>query len=594
MSRIWQIGVGVVLGLLWAAPLSATGDRRAAPAPPAPDLSLGTAETHRQFFTQYCVGCHQDRSTTAGRAVTFDKVDVAAVAQRPDIWERVVRSLRAGHRPPAAGRRPDPAAAGLLASWLERELDRAASAAPDPGRAVGPRRLTRTEYTHVVRDLLGLTIPIADELPPDPPAPGADAETRAAYARVASRLMEAYLPVATRVARVAVGGAMPSTVHTLRIPKGTAPDGRFEVTYPFPVDATYTLAVAVMGEGPAEVEVTVDGERVGRLVPKPGSPGARTGGPAGATAGGAPRASSARVVEWSLPIRAGERQVVAIVEGRPVLDRVAVTGPVDPTGRRATESRRRIFTCYPKTRAEEDPCARTILTALLRRGLRRAPADADMTFFLGQFKEGRAEGDFERGIEQAVRALLLSPELLYRFETAPPGVAAATPYKLRDFELASRLSFLVWHSQPDDQLLAAAAAGSLKDPAVLEKQARRLLADRRAAALARSLADRERNPSEAVPLFDAARALDRSVLDLAGDVSPERFVRTVIERLLTDALGRDVEWTDAPAVRKVLAAAEGSRFAFSSLVVGLVKSVPFTMRRSAEDPAAAMLAQAAQ
>ncbi len=541
----------------------------------------------RELLDRYCVTCHNGRMRTAGLAL--DEHDVGAVAAAPAVWETVVRKLRAGAMPPPPRPRPDAATYDRFVGWLETELDRHAAANPDPGRTEAFHRLNRTEYHHAVRDLLDLEIDVAELLPADGASYGFD--NIAGVLGVSPTLLERYLAAARKISRVAVGRPAPSaTAEVFRLasdlpqddwvagmPFGTRGGGAFRHT--FPEDAEYDFRVRLarnagdnlaIFEVPHTVEVSLDGTLVRTFI-------------AGGPPPDAPRDSDEyrawrdrqrnvdRDWEFRLPVQAGPRELrvtfvrkttaypetlrqpylrpyTSITGGdtrvQPYLGSVTVTGPFAAAGgppAEGTPSRRRIFVCRPAdaVEAEQTDCAHRILSRLARRAYRRPVTDADLDVLLGFFDEGRREGGFDAGVEMALRWLLASPEFVLRVERDPAGVAAGEGYAVSDLELASRLSFFLWSSIPDDELLDLAEAGRLHEPAVLEAQARRMLADERSRALVTSFAsqwlylrnvpavvpDEDRFPDVGEGLRQAMRGEtelfvesvfreDRSVLDL--------------------------------------------------------------------------------
>ena len=788
--------------------------------PPAAAPASHTQDTpadgwQRVLLDRYCVACHNERLRTADLAL--DTHDVTRVAGAPDVWETVVRKLRAGAMPPLPRPRPDAATYDRFIGWLETELDRAAADDPNPGRTEAFHRLNRTEYHHAVRDLLDLEIDVAELLPADGASYGFD--NIAGVLGVSPTLLERYLAAARKISRVAVGRPAPSaTAEVFRLPSdlpqddwvagmpfGTRGGGAFRHVFPEDADYAFRIRLArnagdnlAVFEVPHTLEASLDGALVRTFT---------VGGPPPADA---PRDSDEyrawrdrqrtidRDWEFRLPVKAGPhelrvtfvRQTAAYPETlrqpylrpytsitggdtrvQPYLGSVTVTGPLAASGRPPVEeppSRRRIFVCRPAVAmdTEQTACAGRILSNLARRAYRRPVTDADLDVLLRFFDEGRREDGFDAGIEMALRWLLASPEFVLRVERDPVGVAPGTNYAISDLELASRLSFFLWSSIPDEELLDLAAARRLRDPAVLERQVRRMLADERARALVTSFAsqwlylrnvpavvpDEDRFPDVGEGLRQAMRRetelfvesvfrADRSVLDLltadytfvnerlarhyrmpriygshfrrvpvanearrgllghasilavtsypnrtspvlrgkwvlenllgtppalpppdvpaleettaGGEVlsmreaterhranpvcaschrlmdppgfaleqfdavgrfrtrsaantpidasgelpdgtrfdgaaglraalasRPERFVGTLTEKLMTYALGRGLEHYDAPAIRAILRAAAEHDYRFSSLVVGIVESMPFRMRRA--------------
>ncbi|MGE3405007.1 MAG: DUF1592 domain-containing protein, partial [Vicinamibacterales bacterium] len=570
ITRRLSYALPVALGLSLAGPAFAA-PAQTAPTAAAARSAAAPAPDVQAFVKQYCVGCHNERNKKAVSNFALDAVDVTVAGQRGDIWEKVVTKLRAGQMPPASARRPDRALSDQVAGWLEAELDRHAAAKPNPGRKEALHRLSRTEYKNAVRDLLGLEIDVENLLPPDPLGGGdANFDNIASSLRMSQSLLERYITVARRVSRTALSGNVPPNTQSFKpiqemrqdvrlegMPFGT--HGGLKVDYVFPLDAIYKFDITVGSSLPAQtgagtepamagevLELSLDGDMVKEwpLV----------------AVGRRERAPSYTV---EVPIKAGAHQLIAtfkqvraVVEQQgdrlpiigqqlpgnappPGVREVVVTGPLQVLGKGETASRRRILTCAPATATAEEPCARQILSALARRGFRRPSTDDDLAYLMRFFKEGRAEADFEAGIERAVRALLVTPDFLFRAEFDPAGVPAGAPYKISNLELASRLSFFIWSSIPDDQLLNVAVKGQLTTPAVLEAQVRRMLKDPKAAALTqnfasfylwiRNVADTQMDPDlypsfdvtlkqamarETELFFDSIRAEDRSVLTL--------------------------------------------------------------------------------
>ena len=504
--RTWL--ASVVAGMLLLLPGGAAAEAAAnepAGARQAPAEAPDPAAASRTVLRRYCIGCHNGRTLTAGLAL--DTVDLAQVGDHADLWEKVVRKLRAGLMPPAGRPRPDEATYDRVSAWLETELDSAAAARPNPGRTQTFHRLNRAEYQNAVRDVLGIAVEIEDLLPADSASYGFD--NIAGVLRVSESLMERYLTAARRISRAAVGTTPPTVVartytvspalpqddHVEGLPYGTR--GGTLITHRFPLDAEYRLRVEVSRvAGGAELEVTMDGERVELFRMQQGLPSLDIDGN-----------EVGDNLEVTLPIAAGPREIgVAFLKtpallsetprrlflnptvsrrDLPYLRSVTVTGPFEVRGPGDTPARQRLFVCRPADAGEEEACADTILATLARRAFRRPIDDADLEILRIAYGVGREGGDFEAGIERALQQLLVSPEFLFRVEADPVDApfATAVNYRLADLELASRLSFFLWSSVPDDELLAAAAGGALSDPAVLERQVRRMLVDDRARAL---------------------------------------------------------------------------------------------------------------
>ena len=491
--------------------------------PPASDPAA------RALLDRYCVTCHNDSLRVAGLAL--DTVDVTRVGGHAETWEKVVGKLRAGMMPPAGRPRPDPETYAGLASYLETELDRAAAANPDPGRSNALRRLNATEYRNAILDLLDLEVDVAALLPADDSSAGFD---NVSLGGLDPGRLERYLAAARRISRLAVGAPVRSPVadtfivpsdlnqtgHVEELPFGTR--GGTTVRYNFPVDAEYELRVELgkswntnrVGglQRPQDVVITLDGEpmRVMTVTPTPRrapnqaiqyQPVDR---PADAdlairmpvTAG--PHVVGAAFVDRDPGLIERHRQPflkVHITVGgdqraQPNIYSITITGPFDATGPGDTPSRRRLFTCRPADASPdaEVACAREILSTLARRAYRRPVTDADVGQLQGFYRQGRDGGDFDSGIEMALRRLLVSPEFLLRVERDPEHHDSQQPYLVSDLELASRLSFFLWSSLPDDALIDDAAAGALRSPGVLESHVRRMLADPRSESLVTNFA----------------------------------------------------------------------------------------------------------
>jgi cytochrome c551/c552 len=478
---------------------------------PAPDPGA--------FLKQYCFTCHNDQLKTAG--LSLQKMDLAHPAAGADVWEKVVRKVRVGMMPPQGAPQPDAAARQDLVQWLETELDRAAAGKPDPGRSL-VRRLNRTEYANAIRDVLALDVDTTSLLPPDDSAFGFD--NNADSLGVSPVLLERYVSAAGTISALAVGDphTAPGSetyrirqdasqdVHIEGLPLGTI--GGILIKTTLPLDGEYTINVkfqtnnlgAMRGlEYPHSCETTVDGERV-RI--------ATFGGDADFKASLANITTAAQDVEARCSVRlkmkAGPRQItVAFVRGsatedtmrlqpfirssedtfdalgHPHFDRVEISGPFDPTGPGDTPSRRQIFTCHPQSTADEPACARSILSRLARLAYRGKDDQKDVDRLMALYDEGRPGGTFETGIEAALERMLVSPKFVFRIERDPSDAPAGTVVKVADLDLASRLSFFLWSTIPDDELLQVASAGKLHEPDVLDREVRRMLADQKSNAL---------------------------------------------------------------------------------------------------------------
>ncbi len=522
-------------GVLSAVQLQAAGRQAPGAQPttsrtPAPSVPA-TSPDPRALLDQYCVTCHNERLQTAG--LLLDRSDVNHVGAGAETWERVARKLRSGAMPPPGRPRPDEPTLGAFVSWLETELDRHAAADPDPGRPAD-HRLNRFEYGNAVRDLLALEIDTETLLPADESDHGFD--NIAEVLSMSPTLLGRYMVAARKISRLAIGDpTMGSAIETFNLSRGLRQDGRMSEDLPygtrggavfrhyFPLDGDYVVTIRlgrnftnsqIRAIGTREeIDVLLDGVRVTRFSiggecvdsddPKCTGTGiyrtsryqlsaddaleTRFAATAGMHSLGVAFVKKSVLTEGPAPALLPPRHTSSTYEApRMDVDYVRLEGPYDPTGPGDTASRRRIFVCQPRLAAEEEPCATEILTTLGRRAYRRPVTESDVETLLRFYRIGRSEGGFERGIQEAVTRLLVSPQFLFRIERDPVTVRADAIYQITDLELASRLSFFLWSSIPDDELLDIAARGALRDPGVLERQVRRMLADPRASALATS------------------------------------------------------------------------------------------------------------
>ena len=542
----------------------------------------------RALLDQYCVVCHNQRAKTAG--LMLDKMDLNHIPEGAETWEKVVRKLRGGMMPPVGMPRPDKPAMDGFVSWLETSLDRAAAANPNPGR--DPlHRLNRAEYANAIHELLSLDIDVTSLLPADDEANGFD--NIADVLKVSPSLLEQYLTASRQIASLAVGDPAITAVseiyhvppdlsqedHIEGLPLGTR--GGIVIHHNFPLDAEYDFSVKLLRnivgyitglEWPHQLEISVDGQRV-FLAPVGGEADNKM---MDANLGVAGDALDARL-KIRVPIQAGPRTVVVTflrknsaesveplqpftrdldlqnMNGLPLIDYVDITGPIKPTGPGDTPSRRRIFSCRPTIASDEVPCAKKILTSLARRAYRRPVGDQDLELLLSFYQAGRNKGNFDTGIESALRLILADPKFLFRYSPDPPNATPGTAYRISDLELASRLSFFLWSTVPDDQLLDVAAQGKLKDPAVLEQQVRRMLADPRAKALATNFAGQWlylRNLPSAIPDRDTFPNWDDN-LRQAMRRETELFFESIVheDRSALDLLNADYTFVNERLAR---------------------------------------------
>ena len=515
----------------------------AAPRSLATFRSLSTqrpaAAPDRALLDRYCLSCH-------GTARKLGEVDLSTLlppkgGRDASLWERVAGQVRAGVMPPTDAPRPDRAALGRFVDDAERAIDAAAVESPSPGRPVA-HRLNRTEYGNAIRDVFALDIDAAALLPADESLDGFD--NIGGVLSVSPLLVDRYLSAARQISRLVVGDPTIGPAFAARTYKAdqtvfqdtrTSDDlpfgarGGVAVRHQFPLDAEYVVRVALLRNilgyvrgltEPHALEVRLDGKRLGRITVG----GVRSFAPAplsftGVIFGDPQWEAYAITADDGLEVRftapAGPHTVaVYFVDERyeregvlqprltglglaysefasapwgpwgPAVDSVTVDGPFNPTGPGVTPSRSRVFVCRPSVSYEEEACARGILTAAARRAYRRPVEASDLERLMPFFEQGRkAGGSFDAGIQAAIERLLVDPNFLFRIEREPQGVAAGAVFRVSDVDLASRLSFFLWSSVPDDQLLEAAERGTLHDPPVLQREARRMLADTRSRAL---------------------------------------------------------------------------------------------------------------
>ena len=470
---------------------------------------------------QYCATCHNERTQSGG--LVLSTIDFTNAAAHAEPLEKVVRKLGTGAMPPPGTPRPDKATYDALISSIAGDLDRAAAAHPDPGH-VPLRRLNRTEYANAVRDLLDLHVDVSGVLPVDNATSGFD--NIAGGLGVSPVLMQSYLTAARRVSAIAIGDALeiPVTAETYRVAPDMSQDRHVEglpfgtrggliATHTFPLDAEYTINVRLLStmfwnvkglDYPHTLVLLIDGAEAGRMT----FGGHEANVQSFANAAKYNKELHDRLV-FRVPVKAGTRTVgVTFIQkaravphsmlqpventtylgsidftGLPHIESVVLTGPYDAIGPGDTPSRRRVFVCRPAGPAEEIPCAREILSTLARRAYRRPLTDTDIGTLMQFFETGRRTATFDAGVGLALRFILASPDFVFRLESDPANVAPGTVHQVSDLELASRLSFFLWSSIPDEELLQLASQGTLRDSAVLDRQVRRMLADAKAGAL---------------------------------------------------------------------------------------------------------------
>jgi hypothetical protein len=510
VNRVW--GCIAAAGVCLAASIGSLSGQSAQPATTS---SAGrSVEQPRALLDKYCVTCHNDRFKTAN--LSLQGLDLMKVADHAEVWEKVVRKLRAGVMPPPDVPRPPLAEYEGLRDWLEAEIDRTAAAHVNPGSVV-LHRLNRTEYANAIRDLLDLRIDVTTLLPPDDAAHGFD--NIAGSLTISPTLLESYATAAARVARMAVGYWKSPTEATYLASSDASQNQRLDdmpfgtrggivARHDFPADGEYKFSIQNFGVGsfiPGEqLALIIDGERA-HVWPYRG-----VGLSVGMTADGD------GTLEVTVPIRAGSRLVGATfiatnyrpsldlirhydrkslennsipqMQNYPAIGFVRIQGPFNAQRPPDSASRRKVLTCRPSAKVNDTTCAKQVLTTLARRAYRRTPTAPEIATAMTFFEEGRKGATFEDGIEFALRFILANPQFLVRAEREPVAVRAGQAYRISDVELASRLSFFLWSSIPDEELIAVAGQGRLSQPRVLEQQVRRMLADPRSDALVSNFA----------------------------------------------------------------------------------------------------------
>jgi uncharacterized protein DUF1592/uncharacterized protein DUF1588/uncharacterized protein DUF1587/uncharacterized protein DUF1585/uncharacterized protein DUF1595/cbb3-type cytochrome c oxidase subunit III len=505
----------LLAGVVYFSAVTLSAQNSPAPTSPAQDPSSARVTAHRATLERFCITCHKGPTAVAG--LHLDTFDISNFETNGATWEKLARKLRNREMPPADMRRPDETTYKALVEYIETGRDRLAAAKPNPGRPT-LHRLNRTEYGNAVRDLLALEIDVADLLPADDIGYGFD--NIGDVLQVSPVLLERYLSVARKISRTAVGDTtIPVSYQTYDVPHRLVQDDRLGETAPvgsrggtmlrhlFPVDGEYEISVTLQRNRDDEylglqrerkLDLRLDDQRL-QLFTIAANPKKVVLG------SGTPPDAHLKI---RVPVKAGTRELAAtflkdtlIKEG--IIDRIrgddvltyfegvgsiTVAGPFKVEGSGNTATRDRIFICRPSAAAEQQACAKKLLSNLAHHAYRRPVSDGETAQLLALYNEGARNGGFESGVRLALQKILVSPEFLFRAEVDPPGAAPGTVYKISDIELASRLSFFLWSSIPDDQLLAVAESGRLSDPSVLQGQVKRMLADPRSQALVRNFA----------------------------------------------------------------------------------------------------------
>lgn len=532
----------------------------------------GQVPAEQAALKRYCVGCHNSKLKTAGFAL--DGLQIENASQHAQEWEKVVRKLRTRSMPPVGLPRPDERTYDAIVEKLETGLD---AGKPNPGRTDTFRRLNRAEYQNAIRDLLAIEADVASMLPADDASHGFDNIT---VGELSPTLLERYIVAARKISRLAVGSPLKSPGgDTVTLPPDLTQEDHFEglplgtrggasIKYTFPLDAKYDFQIRLardrnehvegIGSGVQQVELLLDGTPLHTFTVKPPPPGQD-------------HSDVDRHLTIRVPVKAGPHQVAvtfpkkrsALLETErqpwhahfnndrhpritPALYSVTINGPYDAQGPGETPSRRRLFVCRPSQPGEEEACAKQIFSKLTRRAYRRAVTDADVAVPMKFYRDARQEEGFEAGIEMGVRAVLVNPEFLFRIEKDPAGLKPGSDYRIGDVELASRLSFFLWSSVPDDELLDVAIAGKLRGS--LEQQVRRMLADKRSNALVTNFAGQWlhlRNLSSATPDMRLFTDFDDN-LRRAFRKETELFIESILreDRSILDLLRADYSYVN--------------------------------------------------
>jgi hypothetical protein len=515
-----------------------------------------TAEAQTQMVKQYCASCHSDRGKAGG--LTLASFDAAEVTDHVEVAEKMIRKLRAGMMPPAGAKRPEEAALQQLAAGIETRIDRAAALSPNPGSRPF-QRLNRAEYGRAIHDMLSIDVDVESLLPPDTISHGFD--NIADVQMMTPTVLDAYLRASAKVTRDALGDPtstptsmvypVPRTAaqlwHVEGAPMGTR--GGISVVHVFPADGEYRFRMMMhsiptgqlygsttRGE---QIEVSVNGVRKALLDINPRMSESDPKGINVETEpifikAGPQRISAAFLARSESPVddlikpidfTLADTQIGSAlgVTTLPHLRELEVNGPHTVTGVSDTVSRRRVFICRPTSPAEEAPCAEKIVRHLAGTAFRRPVSGDEMRGLVGFYEAGRKKGDFESGIREALQAVLASPQFIFRLERAPAGVKPGQTYRISDIDLASRLSYFLWSTVPDKELVDVAMKGQLRAPGVLDAQVKRMLADPRSETLATRFAS----------LWLRLQDLDK--------IHPDALTYPAFDHYLVEAMRRETE-----------------------------------------------------
>src|SRR3984885_2197703 len=492
-----------------------TANPPSTPATPTQSLANATAAdpaTERALLNQYCVVCHNEKLKTAG--LELDKLDTAHVADHAEKWELVVRKLRSGMMPPSGMPRPAWITYESMVGWLEGELDKNTSThLPPPGL----HRMNRTEYANAVHDMLALDIDPTKYLPSDDSTRGFD--NIAGALALSPALLEGYTTAAAKISRIAMGDVSEPALSTYRVASDTTQDYHIEglpfgtrgglvAQHEFPADGDYVFKVFPINKGLMDnntafgeitgekLELLIDGQRVhlydwdkdvarGKAV-HGGTADLHFQVKAGPHTVGvtflATQLAPSQDLDEHFLRSTIETGGLPVFKFYPHVGKMEILGPFKPAGASDSPSAKKIFVCRPANASEEAACAKKIVDTLARHAFRRPVTPQDTETLMTFYQQGRNDGTFDTGIERALQRVLADPEFVFRKEAEPEKLAAGQSYHIGDLELASRLSFFLWSSIPDAELIAVAAKNKLHEPAVLEQQVRRMLTDPKAAA----------------------------------------------------------------------------------------------------------------
>ncbi len=526
---------------------------------------------YRAMLNQYCVACHTPEGIADRTGLYFREVDLGKMAEHPERTETIIRKLRAGLMPPYPFPRPDEELYENFIAWMEDEIDTTAETyLPAPGL----HRLNRTEYTNAIRDLLSLNIDASTFLPPDDSSHGFD--NMAGTLTSSPALMEAYLSAAGKISRLAIGTETAPTLAVFDVPVDTSQNSHIQglpfgtrggmlIEHEFPADGEYVFTVKgmtgyftrVLGNVKGEqLEVTIDGERVylydwdNEIGNKEGN-GGRT--PAIPIKAGFHRVGVTFIATSDLPDTGLNKSFQRTMNSPgaisgytfyPHVGQVFIEGPYNGSAAKDTRSRNKIFECYPANADQEAGCARQIIDTLVTKAYRRNAEDDDIKAVMAFYQAGREEGGtFDYGVEAAIQRILVDPEFIYRSEIEPAQVAEGESYRIGDLELASRLSFFIWSSIPDEELLSLASENRLSDPQVMRDQVQRMFADPRSEAFIKNFTGQwlnVRGMAASEPVVELFPDFDSTLRD-AFRQEIELFFTSIIEqdRSVVDMLDAD-------------------------------------------------------